>query len=260
MPFPYKNVLVIGATSGIGLALAERLIQNGANVIAVGRRQEILDEFVQKHGKNKATSFQFDITNLAGIPEFAKRVTAAHPEIDSVFLNSGIQRSLDFTKPDSIDLDLVETELNTNYLSYIHLLKYFLPHLQAQKIPTSLIFTSSSLALVPLPRCGNYCASKAALHHLILVVREQLVDTNVKVIEIYPPAVKTELHAAKHQPDLNGGQFGMPLDEFTDAAWAGLENGEEQIPVGMGKMAFEAFETKRQDMFHNLIELIKKSS
>jgi NADP-dependent 3-hydroxy acid dehydrogenase YdfG len=73
MPFPYKSVLVVGATSGIGLALAERMIQNGAKIIAVGRRQENLDEFVQKHGKDKAASFQFDITNLAGIPEFAKK-------------------------------------------------------------------------------------------------------------------------------------------------------------------------------------------
>lgn len=73
MPFPYKNVLVIGATSGIGLALAERLIENGSKVIAVGRRQENLNSFVQKHGGSKAASVNFDITDLEGIPSFVKK-------------------------------------------------------------------------------------------------------------------------------------------------------------------------------------------
>jgi short-subunit dehydrogenase involved in D-alanine esterification of teichoic acids len=103
-------------------------------------------------------------------------VTKAHPTLDCVILNSGVQRSLDFSKPESIDLETAETELLTNYTSYIHLTKYFLPFLQAQASPTSLVFTTSGLALVPILRCPNYCASKAALHHLIICMREQYVD------------------------------------------------------------------------------------
>jgi NADPH:quinone reductase-like Zn-dependent oxidoreductase len=71
MSFPYKTVLVLGATSGIGLALAEKLIENGSHVIAVGRRKENLDSFVSEHGKEKASSIQFDITDLSSIPSFA---------------------------------------------------------------------------------------------------------------------------------------------------------------------------------------------
>ena len=72
MSFPYKTVLMVGATSGIGLALSEKMIENGCHVIAVGRRKENLDAFIQKHGRDKASSVQFDITNLAGIPDFVK--------------------------------------------------------------------------------------------------------------------------------------------------------------------------------------------
>lgn len=72
MSFPYKKVLVVGATSGIGLALAERLIENGSKVIVVGRRQENLDSFVKTHGESKVSSFKFDITDLKGIPKFAQ--------------------------------------------------------------------------------------------------------------------------------------------------------------------------------------------
>ena len=106
-------------------------------------------------------------------------------QVDCVFLNSGIQRSLNFAKPESIDLDCVGVELTTNYISYIHV-TYFLPFVQRQSSPTSLIFTTSALALVPITHCPNYYASKAAIHHLILAMRVQLEGSNVKVIEILP--------------------------------------------------------------------------
>jgi NADP-dependent 3-hydroxy acid dehydrogenase YdfG len=71
MDFPYKHFLVIGATSGIGLAMADRLIATGAKVTAVGRRQERLDEFVRKHGESSAHGVSFDIGHLDKIPQFA---------------------------------------------------------------------------------------------------------------------------------------------------------------------------------------------
>lgn len=72
MAFPYKNVLLIGATAGIGWALAERMIENGIFVIGVGRRKERLDSLVSKHGSDKAASSQFDITELDKIEAWAK--------------------------------------------------------------------------------------------------------------------------------------------------------------------------------------------
>lgn len=136
----------------------------------------------------------------------------------------------------------------------MHLTVAFLPFLQAQSVPTSLIFVSSGLALTPIPRCANYCATKAALHHLILSMREQLKGSNVKVIEVLPPAVQTELHNEKNQPDLESSMIGMPLEEFTDAAWEGLLEGKDQIPVGFVSSAFDKFEWARQEIFHYLVK------
>lgn len=73
MPFPYKRVLVIGATSGIGEALASRLVEEGASVIVVGRRKEKLEDFVHKHGKDRATAIPFDITEMDKISNFATK-------------------------------------------------------------------------------------------------------------------------------------------------------------------------------------------
>ncbi len=70
MSFPYKKVLVIGATSGIGRAMASRLVQEGSTVIVVGRRKENLEEFVHEHGKDKASAVPFDITETKKIPNF----------------------------------------------------------------------------------------------------------------------------------------------------------------------------------------------
>jgi len=70
MSYPYQNILLIGATSGIGKALAEKLAQDGKHVIVVGRRKEKLDELVEKYGEETVSSIKFDILDLKGIPGF----------------------------------------------------------------------------------------------------------------------------------------------------------------------------------------------
>jgi short-subunit dehydrogenase involved in D-alanine esterification of teichoic acids len=189
-------------------------------------------------------------------------IVIEHPDLDSVILNAGVQRPLDFSSPESIDLSLVSVELTTNYTSYIHILKYLLPHFLSSKSPDpkSIIFISSALGLVPIPKVAGYCASKAALHHLVLCVREQLLDcgSGVKVVEIVPPAVKTELH--DYDGDGKGGGVGMDLDEFIEEVWKGLEEGKSDIAVGMAGKAYEVFEDRRQGMFRGLMELLKAST
>jgi NADP-dependent 3-hydroxy acid dehydrogenase YdfG len=73
MPYPYTKVLVLGATSGIGRALAERFVAAGSKVVVVGRRQQRLDEFVEKHGSTKATAAAFDLSEMDEIPSFAEK-------------------------------------------------------------------------------------------------------------------------------------------------------------------------------------------
>jgi len=83
---PSKKVILFGATSGIGYALAEKYAQTGAHVIAVGRRQEQLDELAEKY-PGKITAKAFNITDLGKIPSFVEEITKEHPDLDCVFLN-----------------------------------------------------------------------------------------------------------------------------------------------------------------------------
>lgn len=83
----------------------------------------------------------------------------------------------------------------------------------------------------------QYNATKAALHQLILSIRLQFDEANspVSIVEVYPPAVKTELHDKKNQPDLSDDYAGMELDDFMKEMWRGLEAGKLDIPCGSGK-------------------------
>lgn len=268
MGFEYKKVLLIGATSGIGAAFADTLVKNGVFVIGVGRRKDRLESFVQKHGSAKtdfrvhdindtdkvnsspSTKLQEDLLTLHQTQSFVDEVFSAHPNIDFVFLNSGIQRGLDFSNPSTVDLSTMEHELKTNYTAPVHLTKALLPHLTAQSNPTALAYTTTQLALITLNSRPNYGASKAALHHFILALRAQLHKPapSLKVIEVFPPAVQTELHDSKNQPDLkNGDQIGMPLREFDEELWRGLCEGREDVAVGSARGIWEAVEPIRRE-------------
>ena len=126
-------------------------------------------------------------------------------------------------------------------------------------------------------RAPNYCASKAALHHFILVLREQLRGSKVKIVELFPPAVQSkpypyaapcaiplrsgpaELYDEKHQPDIkNGRQIGMPLKQFTDEAYQELAEGKEEVLVGESRDWYEAFEGERQKLFRGMVSVKNK--
>ena len=141
MSFPYSRTLLVGATSGIGRALAEKILTTTpeASVVAVGRRKENLESLVHKYGSEKIAAVPFDITKLNQIPNFTTNVTSTYPDLDCVVLNSGIQRPFDFSKPDTVDLDTLELEFTTNYLAQVALAKAFIPHLQQKKGTKALI-------------------------------------------------------------------------------------------------------------------------
>ena len=103
------------------------------------------------------------------------------------------------------------------------------------------------------------------MHHMILVMREQLKDagSNVKIIELYPPAVQTELHDAEMGD--KGQYVGMPLKDFVEEAFEGLcKQGKdgEQVPVQAVKefMGFYGWEQERQKTMMRMLERMKSCS
>ena len=162
MPFQYKHILVIGATSGIGAAMADRLVQEGSKVIAVGRRQDRLDDFVHRHGSEKASAAKFDITNRQNMDDFVKElvtpylcprgeydtkiltaiyssITITYPDLDCVFLNAGVQTPINLAQPAKVDLSNFHSEITTNFSCFVDLTMKFLPFLMSQDTKTGLM-------------------------------------------------------------------------------------------------------------------------
>ncbi|KAJ7633079.1 hypothetical protein FB45DRAFT_914321 [Roridomyces roridus] len=238
-----KCVLVIGATSGIGrhLALALANLPSRPTVIAAGRRVERLKELETTNGLKTA---QIDVAADGKVlKETVDGLIAQYPDLDAVVIASGIQYQFDFLKPETINLDNVAREFNVNYIAVVTLISLFMPHflkLSEQGRPSFVIPITSGLALMPFPTVPNYSASKAALRSFSISLRDQLKDTKVKVIEILPPLVESELHDEQGTTPMLS-KFWMPLDEYTEKTMAGLRKGDEQVAVGTADVVLKRF-------------------
>ena len=121
-------------------------------------------------------------------------IVSQYPDLDCVFLNSGVQHQIRLSRPAEVDLDAFHAEMSTNFSRLVDLSTKFLPHLLQKPFPTALIFTGSLLAFVPAVTVPAYSASKAALNTYIYCLRRQHQGSNVKIIEISPPLVQSKSH------------------------------------------------------------------
>ncbi|TFY80424.1 hypothetical protein EWM64_g3589 [Hericium alpestre] len=256
-----KCVLIIGATAGIGraLALSIHALPSRPTVIVTGRRQDRLDELAalsEQDGRGKMAAVQLDIGGSRDdVVQSIQNIIDTYPELqwqlDAVVFSAAVQHVVDFRNPESIDLDALLAEINLNYATVITMMvKCFVPHflkLGEQGHRCLVIPITSGLGIVPAPWVPNYSATKAALHSLSLSMNVQLREKNIHVIEISPPLVESELH--DHQGTSEKlSKFWMPLEIFTSAAMEGLQRGEDHVTVGSATSAFERFEKGKLDV------------
>lgn len=228
-------ILITGGGSGIGRGLAEAFHKLGNQVVIGGRRREILK---QTAAANPGMGFVvLDTTNPRSIQESASEVTRRYPALNVVINNAGVQRVFDFTKPETVDAAGMREEVGTNVFGVIDMVTAFLPHLLAQPSAT-IINLSSGLAFVPIALYPVYCATKAFVHSFTMSLRHQLRNTNVGVIELAPPWVKTELDAAHATPTTHEGMSPMPLADFIAAAMADLGTGGVELPVAGARFLY----------------------
>lgn len=221
-----RTILITGGTGGIGRALAEEFDRLGNTVIVCGRRTERLAELTAR--SPGIVGIPCDVGDATQRRELAERVVAEHPALDVLVNNAGVQLRLDLTGP--VDLDRVRLELETNLVAPVHLTSLLAGHL-ASRPEGTVINISSGLAFAPLAEVALYSATKAAIHSLTLSMRHQLGRKGVRVIEVAPPAVDSELGADRRtDPDATHG--GMPLAEFVRHTMTGLKAGEDEILVG----------------------------
>lgn len=239
-----NTVLITGGGTGIGLAMAIRFLKAGSRVIIVGRRAEKLNEAKEKYPE--LITKVCDVTDEEARRELFAWVTAEYPDVNILVNNAGIQRAINLTCAGD-DWGKYRTEIATNLEAPIHLSMLFTPYFM-EKENTAIVNVSSRLGLVTAVWVPIYTATKAGLHNFTRALRKQLSNSNVKVCEILPPMVDTDLAGVGAQ------KAGVDVDEFADTVMQRLANGDEEIgynnsEVVMSDEAALTVSDKLWDMF-----------
>jgi uncharacterized oxidoreductase len=242
-----NTILITGGATGIGFALAEVLSKAGNEVVICGRRQhrllEAQDRLPNIHIKTCNVADAGDRTTLF---EWA---VANFPNLNILVNNAGIQRQIDFLTGTK-DLLGGENEIETNLQAPVHLSALFIPHLMKQS-EAAIVNISSGLGFIPLAIVPVYCATKAAVHSFSLSLRHQLRNTTIKVFEIIPPTVDTELdkgaRGQRGQEDR-----GIKPEEVAEGTLKALKEDEFEAAVGNAQFLRMGARSDPEGVFHTI--------
>jgi len=231
MNFNGKTILITGGSSGIGYELAKQLLAKGSTVIICGRRAHKLE--ATKKALPQLITFTCDVADKQQRRSLYGYCMEHHPEVSILINNAGIQRVVDYRLGES-DYPDGESEVAINLEAPLHLTALFMPHLMKQK-ESAVVNVSSGLGIVPLVVAPVYSATKAAIHSFSISLRRQLEGTSVKVFEILPPIVETELHHAAKERRRPMPKGISPEKVAMDSIKA-MEKDQYEISIGINKM------------------------
>jgi len=224
-----KNVLVTGASSGIGAALAEGFAARGAVVGLCARREDRLAEVLERVRKHspESRSWTIDLADLSGIEAFARRVEDELGGVDVLVNNAGIpkRRHVSELTPETVDAVMA-----INYLSPIRLTLALLPGLIERS--GRVVNISSVAARLSPPSEAAYAASKAALTVWSECMQVDLHDTGVRVHVVNPGVIDTELfHLPDNDAPIADEVEALPVEAIVEPIVRQLDSGTFEIYV-----------------------------
>jgi uncharacterized oxidoreductase len=215
-----NTIFITGGGSGIGRGLAEALHAKGNKVVISGRRKDVLEKTIKANPGMELV--ELDVSDVSSIDAVAKKLIVDYPELNVLINNAGIM-TMDGVDG-VVDDSKVASVVTTNLLGPIRMTSALIEHLKKQKMAT-VAYVTSGLAFTPLAGTATYNATKAGLHSFALSQRYLLKNTSVKVLEIIPPYVQTELNGPLQASDPNA----MPLQQFIDETMQALGTDADEV-------------------------------
>ena len=220
-----NTVLITGGGTGIGLALAKVFMERGNQVLICGRRGKTLLD--AQSGAPQLEIRVCDVSQPRSRLALVNWIGARFKSLNILVNNAGIQRAVDFRKGPR-DLADADEELATNLAAPIHLAGLLIPQLRRRK-QAAIVNISSGLGFTPLASAPVYSATKAALHSVSVSMRRQLRDTSIKVFEVAPPMVATDLAGRRRRPP---AEFAMSAEEVARGVLDALERDDYEVALG----------------------------
>ena len=193
-----KNILITGASNGIGKSLSENLSKYGANVIMLSRNENALDaiyDSLKKKYKTDPCILKCDLENLDDkkSQEIANIISKNYQNLDSIIHNAAILEKM--SDIESFDLQTWDKVMRVNLTSAFILSKYLIPLMKSSTTPR-IIFTTSSVGKKGKAFWGAYSVSKAGVNALSDILSDELESiSNIKVFNFDPKATKTNMRA-----------------------------------------------------------------
>lgn len=179
--FQHKTVVITGATSGIGRALALAFFQAGANVAVCGRRQATLDGMQKEYNSTHFHTHVADVSKEADCKAFIDSTLEKFGRIDILINNAGISMRALFK---DTEMDVLRTLMDVNFWGTVYCTKYALPSIQANK--GTIVGVSSIAGYRGLPGRTGYSASKFAMQGFLEALRTENLHTGVNVMWVCP--------------------------------------------------------------------------
>jgi uncharacterized oxidoreductase len=220
-----NTIFITGGGSGIGRGLAEAFHKRGNRVIIAGRRKGLLEETARSNPGME--SVELDVDSPASIARVANHLVTRYPELNVLVNNAGIMKMDNVSE--AVDDAVLVSTVATNLMGPIRMTSALVEHLKRQTSAT-VINVSSGLAFVPLTATAVYSATKAAVHSYTLSLRYKLRDTSVRVVEVAPPWVQTDLLDSRNEPRA------MPLEKFIEGTLEALGTNADEALVERVRM------------------------